>query len=89
MKVDYSNDFISTLKKKDVRIHKSFRERIAIFQNNPQDSVLNNHALRAEWERHRSIDITSDFRAIYKETRVGQEIIAYFVRFGTHEELYG
>jgi len=37
----------------------------------------------------RSIDVTADYRAIYKEVREGKEFNAYFVALGTHEELYG
>ena len=89
MKVNYSRDFISKLKKTDVRIRKSFRESIAIFQENPYEPSLNNHQLRYPYQGLRSIDITNDYRAIYEEMTVGENTVVYFVILGIHDELYG
>ena len=89
MIVKYSRSFVAKLKKADVRIRKSFKQRISIFLINPYDLQLNNHALRDEWEGYRSIDITADWRAIYEEVKVGEEEpFAYFTSLGTHKELY-
>lgn len=84
----YDPAFIKALKKADVRIRKSFKERIDIFAKNPLDPQLNNHLLRKPYEGLRSIDITADYRAVYQETEVGKEKLAYFVILGTHQELY-
>ncbi len=89
MNVKLDPDFIKQLKKLDIRIRKSFREKIAIFAKNPLDLQLNNHKLRKPYEGLRSIDITNDYRAVYEEMTVGKETIAYFSLLGTHEELYG
>lgn len=89
MKRQYDPEFIKKLKQLDVRIRKSFRERIAIFAKNPYDPQLNNHNLKDEYKGYRSIDVTSDYRAIYEEiVEEGVEQIAYFILIGTHEELY-
>lgn len=88
MIVKYSPAFLKITKKVDVRIRKSLKERIAIFIKNPGDLWLNNHALQGEYLGYRSIDITGDWRAIYKETVADDEIFAYFVALGTHKELY-
>lgn len=77
------------LKKLDVRIRKSFKERILIFSKNPHNLELNNHSLREPYLGLRSIDITSDYRAVYKEAVIGIKKVAYFVNLGTHQELYG
>ena len=81
--------FIELYKKADVRLRKNVDEKFRIFEKNPFDLGLNNHSLRDEWADHRSIDITNDYRAIYKEVREGEELNAYFVDLGTHDELYG
>lgn len=81
--------FLKKLKKLDVRIRKSFKERILIFSKNPLDQLLNNHLLHEPYEGYRSIDATDDYRALYHETIIVGENIAYFVYLGTHEELYG
>lgn len=90
MKIRYDPDFIEGLKKADVRIRKSFKKRLVLFEKNPHSPQLNNHALRDEWRGYRSIDITADWRAIYKEliTIEGDEVIVYFTTFGTHAQLY-
>jgi addiction module RelE/StbE family toxin len=80
--------FMNLYKKSDVRLKKSVDEKLRIFTKNPFELGLDNHALRDEWEGYRSIDITNDYRAIYKEVREGEELNAYLVALGTHKELY-
>jgi addiction module RelE/StbE family toxin len=63
-------------------------EKLRVFTKNPFELGLDNHPLRDQWEGYRSIDITSDYRAIYKEVQEGEELNAYLVALGTHEELY-
>ena len=60
-----------------------------LFAKNPRELQLDNHPLRDEYQGYRSIDITSDYRAIYKETQIRNEVVAYFIAIGTHKELYG
>jgi len=88
MNVKLDPDLLKKLEKLDVRIRKSFKERIAIFAKNPYGPQLNNHTLRKPYQGLRSIDITSDYRAIYEEIKMDDENIAYFIILGTHEELY-
>ncbi len=88
MIVKYSPLFLQTLKKANVRIRKSFKEKILIFSKNPHDLELDNHLLKEPYQGLRSIDITADWRAIYKEKSEKEEAVAYFVILGTHEELY-
>lgn len=89
MKRRYDPAFIKALKKADIRIRKSFRERIAIFAKNPLDPQLNNHKLREPYKGLRSIDITNDYRAVYEEMTAGKDTVAYFVILGIHGQLYG
>lgn len=89
MRLLYDPDFIEKLKKVNVRVRKSFKERVVVFSKDPYDTQLNNHPLRDEWEGYRSIDITGDWRAVYTEKTEGKEVVAYFVVIGTHKEFYG
>jgi len=89
MTVRYDPAFLKKLKKLDVRVRKSFRERIALFARDPQNPQLNNHSLTREYVNFRSVDITNDYRALYAEKDEGDEIVAYFEEIGTHNELYG
>lgn len=88
MNVKVDPDFFRKLKKLDVRIRNSFKEKILIFQRNPHDLQLNNHVLRKPYKGLRSIDITNDYRAVYEEIHQEDEEIAYFSTLGTHDELY-
>jgi len=88
MTVQISPKILDKLKNLNVRIRKSFKERILVFTNNPNDPRLNNHLLRKPYEGLRSIDITNDYRAIYEECQENGEEIAYFTTLGTHNELY-
>jgi len=89
MKIVYDPAFIKTLKKLNVRVQKSFEERILLFSKDPNNLQLENHALREKYQGYRSIDITVDYRAIYKERYYEDETIAYFTEIGTHKDLYG
>ena len=89
MKKQLSPLFFEKLKKVYVRIRRSFEEKIAVFEKNPFDPRLNNHALKEPYEGLRSIDITNDYRAVYEEVPSGNETVAYFSLLGTHKELYG
>lgn len=88
MIVRYDPDFIVRMKKINVKVRKSFKEKILLFGRDPNNRWLNNHPLREEWAGYRSIDITGDWRALYTEKSEGEETVAYFVVIGTHRELY-
>ena len=88
MKIQYDPDFLKKLKKVDVRIRRSFEQRLRIFLKDPDNPELKNHSLREPYLGYRSIDITSDYRAFYEEVVTEEEEIAYFSALGTHEELY-
>ena len=88
MKVQLAPELIKKVKKQKVRIRKSFKTAINLFSKNPNNLELNNHELSREWTGFRSIDVTSDLRAIYQEIDETDETFAYFVELGTHEQLY-
>ncbi len=86
MNVKLGPDFFKQLKSINIKIRKSFKEKILIFAKNPYDLNLNNHELKREYEGYRSIDITADYRAIYEEIDTNT---AYFFLIGIHKQLYG
>ncbi len=88
MEIEFSPRFHKHYQKVNVRIRNQTKDRLRIFKKNPEDLQLNNHELKQEWTGYNSIDITSDYRAIYKKVRIDDEIIARFVALGTHEDLY-
>lgn len=88
MKVEFDPAILRKLKKVDVRVRKSFKEKLRIFSTNPSNSQLRAHSLQKPYQGYRSIYITSDWRAIYKEVHRGEEVVAYFITLGTHKQLY-
>ena len=88
MTIKYSPGFLVTLKKTNVRVRKRVKERMLLFSKNPNNKQLNNHALKREYKGCRSIDIGSDWRAVYKKVKIGQFSVAHFTALGTHKELY-
>lgn len=88
MRIFFDEDFYKKYKKVNIRIQSSVDESIRIFRKNPMDKHLNNHALRKPYHGYKSINITADYRAFYKERYEGEEKVAYFEVLGTHDELY-
>ena len=88
MSIKYSPAFIEKLKKVDVRIRKSFKERIQTFEKNPNNTQLHNHKLKDPYRGFSSIDITADYRALFTEINEGGKSYFYFTLLGTHKELY-
>jgi addiction module RelE/StbE family toxin len=80
----YHRSFKKSYKKLPRAIQFHFDERVAIFLKTPYHPLLNNHTLHGRWEGHRSINITGDFRAIFKV----EGTAAIFVDIDTHSNLY-
>ncbi|EKD44023.1 MAG: hypothetical protein ACD_72C00027G0003 [uncultured bacterium] len=66
-------------------MQKCVDERLAIFIDNPKDSILKDHGLIGDYLGYRSININGDWRAIYLETDKDEVI---FEMLGTHSQLY-
>ena len=88
MTIKYTEEFISQLKKQNVRVRKSFKKAINEFLKDVNSPILNNHELQQEWQGYRSIDITNDWRAIYRQVKFAGETVIYFISIGTHKQLY-
>jgi addiction module RelE/StbE family toxin len=75
--------------KKFAKLPKKVREKtkqcIMLFSVDPAHPVLNNHALRGKWGGYRSINVTGDYRAVFKQA----VDIALFVDVDDHYNLYG
>ena len=60
-------------------------ERLALFVQNEMHPLLDNHPLKFDWEGYRSINITGDYRVIFKKA---SETLVRLEAVGTHSELY-
>ena len=85
MDINYHRSFQRDFKKLTPKIKEKFYERQEVFMAENFNPVLNNHALKGAYKSCRSINITGDYRAIF--TR--RDNSYFFIRIGTHDELYG
>lgn len=86
MRIFFHRTFKKQYRKIPEKIKQRFKERINIFGQDPFDPLLHNHALIDNMEKHRSINVTGDIRAIYKAL---DENTVEFIYIGSHHELYG
>ena len=84
MEVFFHKNFEKKLKKLSVKIQSQFDDRLGLFVEDKFDVVLNNHSVEKIFPGCRSINITGDYRAIFKE----EADIVIFISIGTHSELY-
>jgi addiction module RelE/StbE family toxin len=80
----FSSRFKKNLKKLDKKVIKAFKVRFILFQENEYEIILNNHSLKGEYIGCRSVNITGDYRMVYKNT----DNIYTLIDIGTHTQLY-
>ncbi|MBI2309714.1 type II toxin-antitoxin system mRNA interferase toxin, RelE/StbE family [Candidatus Collierbacteria bacterium] len=85
MKAKFSRTFGKQYAKAPSKIKSAFNKRLEQFLRNQFHPLLNNHALIGKYFGCRSINISGDWRAIFREISSG---IAYFEVLGTHSQLY-
>lgn len=85
MEIRYKKRFQKDFKKLPPKIKEKFYERLEVFINNKFDVVLHNHSVDKVFPDCRSINITGDYRAIFKDSDDGMTI---FITIGTHSEFY-
>ncbi len=78
--------FKRQFQKLESKLQTKIRERIDMLVIDEFNPVLNNHKLGPPYVSFRSINITGDYRLIYKRLTEG----TYYLRaVGTHHQLYG
>lgn len=87
LRTEFTTLFNQQRKNAPLSIKIAFREALELFLEDPQNPTLRNHTLDTLGKKYfgiKSIDITDDWRALYREE--GERII--FVELGTHDQLY-
>lgn len=87
MKVEFTHAFIKAHRKRIIsqkRLYKKFKERTRMFEQNPADPILNDHALKGKLDQKRAFSVTGDVRVIYYI----HDGTAFFVDIGTHNQVY-
>lgn len=83
-RIDYTNRFNKQLRKSPLKIKKAFRSRLKLYLVDPNSIFLNKHPLKGSYKGYQSINITGDWRAIFREAK--EKTI--FIALGTHSQLY-
>jgi addiction module RelE/StbE family toxin len=83
-RIDFSKRFDKQLKKAPLSVKRAFRRRLELFLKDPNHSLLNNHALRGRLKGYRSLNITGNWRAIFRIYHKGNLI--FFDALGTHSK---
>jgi mRNA-degrading endonuclease YafQ of YafQ-DinJ toxin-antitoxin module len=73
-------------KKLDRPVREKFEERLRLLITNESHPLLDNHRLHPPFQAFSSINVTGDWRLLYK--KIGPD--SYFLyAIGTHHQLYG
>jgi len=83
-RIEFSPIFIQKLEKAPAEVKIAFRQALEVFFEEPNHIALRNHMLTEKYAGIHSIDVTDDWRALYREEP--ERII--FVELGIHKDLY-
>lgn len=86
MRIEFAKNFDKHLRNCPDKIKRAFQNRLILFIKDKYHPLLKNHRLSGEWRQYRSINITGDRRAIFREFFAGEVI--FFAEIGTHSQLY-
>lgn len=85
MRIILHQNFEKRIKKLPRPIQEAYKARRDLFLQSPFHPLLNNHSVDKKFPGCRSINITGDYRVIFRDESKN----AVFVNIGTHSELYG
>jgi len=88
MKIKKTKKFIKSYNKLSEKIKLKFDRKLFIFIENPFDERLWNHWLNWKYLWFRSIDVTWDYRAIFREYPNWKYEFVDFIDIWTHSQLY-
>lgn len=84
MEIHFHKNFKKKLKKLSPKIKNQFYARLVLFMKDKTHATLNNHSVDKAFTDCRSINVSGDYRAIFKE----ENNSVIFLKIGTHSELY-
>ena len=85
MQIDYSKNFLKQYSKLPKKLQSQTDKKLILWQKNPNNPQLRDHALDGKYQGYRNINITGDVRALY--TKSGNTIVV-FGFIGSHSQLY-
>jgi addiction module RelE/StbE family toxin len=84
-RIEFTKNFSKQFKKLRPNQQERFYDRLKLFEVNPQNKLLRDHALKGKYTGFRSIDVEGNLRALYY---VKDDVIVIFAIIGTHGQLY-
>ncbi len=87
MKLIFSKGFLKKLNKRIAaypKLRAKAKEKIDLFQQNPNNPQLHNHSLKGARKELHSFSVTGDLRIIYKVE--GNTVV--LLDIGTHNQVY-
>ena len=88
-RIEFAPLFTKQRQAATLEVEEAFLDMLELFLEDPTNLFLRNHPLRDKFAGFRSIDVTDDIRAVFKEEQSGKRKIVTFHLLGTHDELYG
>lgn len=88
MNTELHPDFKKSYKKRitnNKKLAEKVEERVTLFQNDPQNPLLKDHALKGEKAEFRAFSITGNIRIVYI---LSSKDRAIFIDIGTHNQVY-
>lgn len=89
LRIEFSSIFERKLRQLSAEIIVAFKETLELLQENPNHERLRRHFLKEKFSGYQSIDVTDDYRAVFREEKTENTIIIKFHAIGTHKDLYG
>ncbi len=86
MKIVFAKRFQKQYQSASEQIKSDFSGRLGVFMKDKHAVVLNNHSLKGKLKGYRSINVTGDWRAIFRESK--DRNCTIFVLLGKHGDLY-
>ena len=81
----FNKNFVKKQKKLSAKVVARLLGRLELFESDFQNPTLNNHSLQGKLNGYWSINITGDYRAVFREI---EHDLVEFVEIGTHSYLY-
>ncbi len=88
LRIEFSPLFDRKLKTLPPEIIAAFDEMLDLFWENPNDEHLRRHFLKEKYAGYQSVDVTDDYRAVFKETKTENVTVIKFHTIGAHKDLY-
>lgn len=84
MNIYFHKNFLKDYKKLNNPQQNKFKERKNLFLRDEYNPILNNHSLTGKYKGYRSLNVTGDLRAIFKQSKD----MVIFIAINSHSNLY-